>query len=100
MTDKKLTDEQIAQALKCCSIKRGGCKECPLWHRDGSCTTDLVGQALKLINRQKSEIDKLNKFKSYFDDLYGDGLEIANWHMNGDLESFDNFYDAAIEYMG
>ena len=37
------------------------------------------------------------KFKAYFDDLYGQGLEIANWHLNGDLEPFDNFYDAACE---
>lgn len=41
---KKLTDNEIIKALRCCSIKRGGCKECPLWHRDGSCTTDLAGQ--------------------------------------------------------
>ena len=37
------------------------------------------------------------KFKDYFDDLYGQGLEIANWNLNGDLEPFDNFYDAALE---
>ena len=27
-----------------------------------------------------AERDKLEKFKKYFDDLYGQGLEIANWH--------------------
>ena len=37
------------------------------------------------------------KFKAYFDDLYGQGLEIANWHQNGDLEPFDNFYESALE---
>ena len=37
------------------------------------------------------------RFKSYFDSMYGQGLEIANWHMNGDLEPFDNFYEAACE---
>lgn len=37
------------------------------------------------------------KFKDYFDELYGQGLEIAYWHQNGDLEPFDNFYDAACE---
>ena len=36
-------------------------------------------------------------FKEYFDSLYGQGLEIANYHLNGDLEPFDNFYDSAIE---
>lgn len=37
------------------------------------------------------------RFKEYFDSLYGQGLKIANWHMNGDLEPFDNFYDSALE---
>ena len=32
------------------------------------------------------------KFKEYFDELYGTGLEVANWHLNGDLISFDSFY--------
>ena len=41
---------------------------------------------------------KLKRFKEYFDDLYGQGLEIANWHQNGSLELFDNFYESAIEY--
>ena len=27
-------------------------------------------------------------FKEYFKDLYGQGLEIANWHQNGELEPF------------
>ena len=35
------------------------------------------------------------KFKSHFDELYGQGLEISNWHQNGDLEPFDNFYESA-----
>lgn len=41
---------------------------------------------------------KLIAFKEYFKDLYGQGLEVANWHQNGELEPFDNFYESAIEY--
>ena len=41
---------------------------------------------------------QLIAFKEYFKDLYGQGLEIANWHQNGELEPFDNFYESAIEY--
>lgn len=37
------------------------------------------------------------KFKEYFDELYGEGLEVANWHLNGELEPFDNFYESALE---
>ena len=33
--------------------------------------------------------------KKKFDDLYGTGLNIANWHMNGSLEPFDTFYEEA-----
>lgn len=47
---------------------------------------------------QKEELEKLQKFKEYFDELYGQGYEIANWHMNGDLEPFDNFYESALDY--
>ena len=42
------------------------------------------------------ELEKLVAFKEYFDAMYGQGLQIANWHMNGDLEPFDSFYEEAI----
>lgn len=37
-------------------------------------------------------------FKEYFDELYGQGVEVLNWHQNGEPEPFDNFYNSAIEY--
>lgn len=37
------------------------------------------------------------KFKEYFDEMYGKGLNVANWHLNGELEPFDNFYESACE---
>lgn len=40
---------------------------------------------------------ELSAFKEYFDGLYGQGLEVVNWHMNGAREPFDNFYESAIE---
>lgn len=61
-------------------------------------------------SRQCSELDtykeigtveecrKAKRFKEYFDELYGIGLEVANWHQNGNTEPFDNFYDAAIDW--
>ena len=39
----------------------------------------------------------LNAFKSYFYGLYGQGLDVANYHLNGATEPFDNFYDSAME---
>lgn len=51
--------------------------------------------------RKDSEIFEIAikaiKFKEYFDEMYGKGLEIANWHLNGELEPFDNFYESACE---
>lgn len=46
----------------------------------------------------KLNVNQLSRFKQYFDELYGQGLDIANWHQNGELELFDNFYESAIEY--
>jgi hypothetical protein len=56
-------------------------------------------KTLQIIEEQQAEIEKLKKFKSYFDSLYGYGLEVINWHLNGELEPFDNFYDSAIQEM-
>lgn len=59
--------------------------------------------ALKEIQRYREigtveECREAKRFKEYFDELYGIGLEVANWHQNGDTEPFDNFYDAAIDW--
>ena len=43
------------------------------------------------------EVEVALKFKAYFDELYGKGLEVANYHLNGDLEPFDNFYESALD---
>lgn len=47
------------------------------------------------VARLEQEIKALLAFKEYFSDLYGNGLEVANWHKNGALEPFDNFYESA-----
>ena len=44
------------------------------------------------------ECREAKRFKEYFDEFYGIGLEVANWHQNGNTEPFDNFYDAAIDW--
>ena len=59
----------------------------------------MRNRTLKIVEEQQAEIDRLKRFKAYFDDLCGDGLEVANWHLNGKLEPFDNFYESAIEEM-
>lgn len=51
--------------------------------------------ALRPVSREQVE-----KFKEYFDDLYGKGLEVYGWHMNGEAKPFDDFYEDACEYAG
>lgn len=94
-----MTDNEIIKALECCKHKTySHCKEC-VFFGSPSCNLHLATKALDLINRQQAEIERLKTFKSYFDELYGKGLEVANWHENGDLEPFDDFYDSAIREM-
>lgn len=56
---------------------------------------DYALTALRPVSREP-----LEKFKEYFDDLYGKGLEVYGWHMNGEAKSFDDFYEDACEYAG
>ena len=95
-----MTDNEIIKALECCcSPKVNACDDCPFHKRCYENNEWLEKEAIDLINRQKAEIERLTAFKSYFDELYGKGLDIANWHKNGDLEPFDSFYNSALEEM-
>jgi hypothetical protein len=49
------------------------------------------------VEEMKGDIEHYKKFYDYMCDLYGKGLEVANWHLNGDLEPFDNFFESADE---
>ncbi len=61
---------------------------------------DRVVEHLQSENtRLKAEVNQYKEFKNYFDSLYGQGLEVANWHLNGSLEPFDNFFDSAVDEM-
>lgn len=56
MTDKKFTDEEIIKVLECCAYN-DGCKGCKYSKQcDGA---SYLIDALDLINRQKSEIERL-----------------------------------------
>lgn len=59
---------------------------------------EALGMALTALRPVSRE--PLEKFKEYFDDLYGKGLEVYGWHMNGEAKSFDDFYEDACEYAG
>lgn len=63
---------------------------CTYGRCETGCVKTLAKDALALLKA-------LTAFKRYFDGLYGQGLEVANWHMNGATEPFDGFYDSAME---
>lgn len=61
MPNKLLTDWMIKKALECCITS--DCPNCPMGHRatgthNEHCGTDLVKNALNLINRKDAEIER------------------------------------------
>lgn len=86
--------EKVVNALALCQFAPDPCfnRSCPYHNREehGDCILALHKDALALVKT-------LASFKEYFDGLYGEGLYVANWHLNGELEPFDNFYDSAME---
>ena len=60
-----MTDEQIIKALDCCI--NAECQICPLYDNDAiaeNCPTGLLKLCANLINRQKAEIERLQKAKA------------------------------------
>ena len=57
-----MTDNEIVKALKICSTIGASCKDCPAFVKDNrsTCKEVLLG-AITLIDRQNSEIERLQK---------------------------------------
>ena len=59
-----MTDNEIIKALECCGSGHGNCNDCP-YDVETCITTEgkifLMKDALDLINRQKAEIERLEK---------------------------------------
>lgn len=64
-------------------------------YEDIGLTPEQLLEVDRLYSEKCREVAELKRFKDFFHALYGEGLEIANWHLNGDTEPFDNFYDVA-----
>lgn len=52
-----------------------------------------------LCEEMENTAKEYRAFKEFFDALYGRNLTVGNWHLNGALEPFDNFYDKAVDDM-
>ena len=81
-----MTAEEAIRTLKMLSDRKKMADQC-----DQASAEDI-----RLYHSLDMAIEAL-RFKGYFDELYGIGLEVANWHQNGDLISFDGFYEAAMQ---
>ena len=55
-----MTDNEIIKALERCSTSYN-CGDCPYYCNAEDCPDPLMNDALDLINRQKAEIERLNK---------------------------------------
>ena len=50
------------------------------------------------VARVKKVLRKVREALDYWRELYGIGLEVLNWHVNGYIETFDSFYDSSGTY--
>lgn len=75
MTDKKFTDEEIIEALEC-HINADDCESCGIC---GWCEEIILTKlVLDLINRQKAEIERLQKEANLVSILFQDLQERIN----------------------
>jgi len=56
---------------------------------------DYIDEIERRYNDLESKNKRLQEFYDYFANLHGNGLEVANYHLNGATEPFDNFFDEA-----
>lgn len=99
-----MTDKEIIKALECCQNPYGSCEDCPLWHRrSADCVDYLTRNALSIINRQQSEIEKLKKLQQRQADLIieerGRRYELASQFTTSKAEAVREFSHKVIDYI-
>lgn len=67
---------------------------------DNVSSVDCTNDVLSLIVDSSDAIKKCVSFIKYWSDLYGEGLQVYGWHLNGDPKDFDSFYNSAMECLG
>lgn len=98
----KMTDNDIIKALELCFTPKGTtftCGECP-YHKSGKlCKVERDKNALDLINRQKAEIERLNKEVDRLSQcvLYHDG-QIADARAEAITEFAERVKEKHFEY--
>jgi hypothetical protein len=82
----------ITEARELCELRRKQ-KHIPM------SMLDIMLELCDALEKAQAEIERLREFKAYFDELYGQGLDVMNGHLNGSAELFDSFFDSALEQM-
>lgn len=67
---------------------------------DNVSSVDCTNDVLSLVVDSSDALKKCALFIKYWSDLYGEGLQVYGWHLNGDPEDFDSFYNSAMECLG
>ena len=107
-----MTDKEIIQRLECCSV-RFACKDCqyqPTGEQQASCMDRLMKDALELINRQRAEIERLEKYNTdvaykHYDDGIKEFAErliamLAKYDMYGTLYIVEDIDNLVKEMVG
>ena len=99
MTNKRYTDEEIIKALEYCNADRNECDKC-VFQRE--CESNpfysaVAEHALDLINRQKSEIERLKKEVSVARDAY---ISIQDRYEHTKTEAYKEFANKLEEKCG
>lgn len=99
MTNKRYTDEEIIKALGYCNADRNECDKC-VFQRE--CESNpfysaVAEHALELINRQKSEIERLKKEVSVERDAY---ISIQDRYEHTKAKAYKEFANKLEEKCG
>ena len=95
-----MTDNEIIKAVECC-IGNTKCGECPMF-RTPNCMNKVFDYALDLINRQKAEVEKLDKARKkqavFLEEERGQKYELINklGKANAEIERLNKNYEELI----
>jgi hypothetical protein len=82
----EMNDNDIIKALECCFVNVN-CKGCPMQNPPMErCLSRVCSQALLLINRQKAEIERLEKENNQFADIGKIKTEVVKKFLEGTKE--------------
>lgn len=70
-----MTDNEIIKALKCCTGDLEGCASCPLYDHPCDMGHKLNYYALDLINRQKAEIERLERHTEMYHEVRAEAVK-------------------------